>query len=61
MKKQYDFSKGVKGKFHIPENETEMLNKSIGSFQLPNRHRAKAGCFCYAETHTGKPLNSAAI
>ncbi len=24
MKKQYDFSKGVKGKFHIPENETKI-------------------------------------
>jgi len=24
MKKQSDFSKGVKGKFHIPENETEI-------------------------------------
>ncbi|MEZ4527962.1 MAG: hypothetical protein R2941_18775 [Desulfobacterales bacterium] len=24
MKKQYDFSKGVKGKFYIPENEIEL-------------------------------------
>ena len=30
MKKKYDFSKGVKGKFHIPANEIELpiyLNK----------------------------------
>jgi len=30
MKKKYDFSKGIKGKFYIPENEIEMpiyLNK----------------------------------
>ncbi len=24
MKKSYDFSKGVKGKFYIPENEIEL-------------------------------------
>lgn len=24
MKKEYDFSKGVKGKFYIPENEIEI-------------------------------------
>ena len=24
MKKEYDFSKGVKGKFYVPENEIEL-------------------------------------
>ncbi len=37
MKKQYDFSKGVKGKFYIPKNEIELpvyLDKKNQEFYL---------------------------
>ena len=37
MKKHYDFSKGVKGKFYIPENEIELpiyLDKGNQEFFL---------------------------
>ena len=32
MKKEYDFSKGIRGKFYVPENQVEMpiyLDKKI--------------------------------
>lgn len=35
MKKQYDFSKGEKGKFYVPENEIELpvyLNVNNGKY-----------------------------
>lgn len=37
MKKTYDFSKGVKGKFYVPENEIELpvyLDKKNQEFYL---------------------------
>jgi hypothetical protein len=37
MKKTYDFSKGVKGKYYVPENEIELpiyLDKSNQDFFL---------------------------
>jgi hypothetical protein len=37
MKKQYDFSKGIKGKFYIPENEIELpvyLNKDNQEYYM---------------------------